>query len=66
MPRPKVTTDMTTTSVAGRLGMSTGKLVSWIGRGVLPPPTNIDKNGVRYFDRKWLSKARMIVEGKKS
>lgn len=65
MPRPRVTSEMTTTNVARELGMSTGQLISWIERGALPPPTSIDNNGVRYFDLEWLNKAREIVTRKK-
>ncbi|MBA7609592.1 hypothetical protein ES703_16783 [subsurface metagenome] len=64
MPRPKVTNQMTTTQVTRQLGMGISQLVSWIEHGALPPPSSIDKNGVRYFDQDWLRKARQIVKSK--
>ena len=66
MPRPRVTSRMTTTQVARELGMKVGRVVSWVERGVLPSPSSTDKNGVRYFDQNWLMVAREIVKGKKS
>ena len=65
MPRPRVTSQMTTTQVAKQLGMDVGQLVSWVKHGALPPPSFIDNNGVRYFDQEWLKKAREIVESKR-
>jgi len=65
MPRPRVTSQMTTGQVARQLGMSVGRVVSWVERGALPPPSFIDNNGVRYFDLEWLRKAKEIVESKK-
>ena len=64
MPRPRVTSQMTTTQVAKQFDMNVGQLVSWVGHGVLPPPSSIDKNGVRYFDQEWLRKARQILRNK--
>ena len=65
MPRPRVTSQMTTTQVAKELGMKKGQVVSWVERGALPPPSFTDNNGVRYFDLEWLRKAKEIVESKK-
>ena len=65
MPRPRVTSQMTTTQVAKELGMKKGQVVSWVERGALPPPSFIDNNGVRYFDQEWLGKAKELVESKK-
>jgi DNA-binding transcriptional MerR regulator len=65
MPRPRVTSQMTTTQVAKQLGMGESQLLSWIRRGVLPPPSFIDNNGVRYFDGEWLKKAQDIVKIRK-
>ena len=65
MPRPRVTSQMTTTQVAQQLRMGESQLLSWIKRGVLPPPSFIDNNGVRYFDGEWLKKAQAIVKAKK-
>jgi len=62
VPRPRVTSQMTTTQVAKELGMGGSRLLSWIERGVLPPPSFIDNNSVRYFDQEWLKKAREIVK----
>ena len=65
MPRPRVTSEMTTGQVARELGMKVGQVVSWVERGALPPPSSTDNNGVRYFDPKWLSRAREMVKVKK-
>jgi len=56
---------MTTTQVARQLGMTVDRLVNWVQRGALPPPTWVDNNGVRYFDQEWLRKAQEIVERKR-
>lgn len=45
---------MTIAQVAKELGMKKGRVVSWIERGALPPPSFTDNNGVRYFDLEWL------------
>ena len=66
MPRPRVTSQLTTAQVARELGMKTSRVVSWVERGALPPPSFTDNNGVRYFDQEWLRKAKEIVESKKS
>ncbi len=65
MPRPRVTNQMTTTQVAKQLGIGENQLLSWIRRGVLPPPSFTDNNSVRYFDQEWLKKAREIVKTRK-
>ena len=65
MPRPRVTSQMTTAQVAREVGMNVGRLVSWVKRGALPPPSFTDNNGVRYFDQEWLKKAREIVKSKR-
>ena len=65
MPRPRVTSQMTTAQVAKELGMKKGRVVSWVERGALPPPSFTDNNGVRYFDLERLRKAKEIVESKK-
>ncbi|MBA7471039.1 hypothetical protein ES707_06331 [subsurface metagenome] len=65
MPRPRVTSQMTTTQVAKELGMSVGRMVSWVEHGALPPPSFIDNNGVRYFDQEWLRRAKEIVKSKR-
>lgn len=64
MPRPMVTSQMTTAQVAKELSMKTGRVVSWVEHGVLPPPSFKDENGVRYFDQKWLNRAKDILERK--
>jgi len=64
MPRPRVTNQLTTSQVARHLGMSVGRVVSWVERGALPPPSFIDNNGVRYFDQEWLRKAKEVVKVK--
>jgi len=65
MPRPRVTSQMTTTQVAKHLGMKVGQVVSWVEHGALPRPSFIDNNGVRYFDQEWLRKAQEIVKSKR-
>lgn len=65
MPRPRLTGQMTTREAARELGMTIETLVKWIKREVLPPPSFIDNNGVRYFDQEWLKKAKEIVERKR-
>ena len=65
MPRPRVSSQMTTTQVARQLGMNVGQVVSWVERGALPRPSFIDNNGVRYFDQDWLRNAREIVKSKR-
>jgi len=55
---------MTTSQVARELGMNKSRVVSWVERGALPPPSFTDNNGVRYFDQEWLRKAKEIVESK--
>jgi len=64
MPRPRVTSQMTTAKVSRELDMKTGQLINWVECGVLPPPSSIDKNGVRYFDQEWLRKAKQILRNK--
>jgi DNA-binding transcriptional MerR regulator len=64
MPRPRVTNQLTTGQVARQLGMSVGRVVSWVERGALLPPSFIDNNGVRYFDQEWLKRAKEIVGSK--
>ena len=64
MPRPRVTSQLTTSEVAKQLGMSVGRVVSWVERGALPPPSFTDNNGVRYFDQEWLKRAKEIIESK--
>ena len=53
MPIRRVTSQMTTTLVAKHLGMKMSQLLSWVERGVLPPSSFIDNNGVRYSDQEW-------------
>lgn len=64
MPRPRVTSQLTTTQAAKHLGMSQSQLISWVERGALPPPSFIDNNGVRYFDQEWLNRASEVLERK--
>ncbi|MBA7659090.1 hypothetical protein ES703_67054 [subsurface metagenome] len=64
MPRPRVTSQMTTAQVAKQLSMRVGQVVSWVERGALPPPSFIDENGVPYFDQEWLRKAKQILRNK--
>ena len=64
MPRPRISSQMTSTQVARQLSMNVGRVVSWIERGALPPPSFIDENGVRYFGQEWLRKAKQILRNK--
>lgn len=64
MPRPRLTGQMTTREAARELGMTIETLLRWIKHEVLPPPSYVDNNGVRYFDQEWLKKAREIVKRK--
>lgn len=66
MPRPRVTSQMTTSQVANHLGMSKGQVISWVERGALPQPSFIDNNGVRYFDQEWVRKAQEIVKSRRA
>jgi len=65
MPRPRVTSQMTTTQVARELGMKVGQVVSWVKHGALPPPSFTDNNGTRYFDLEWLRRAKEIAKVKR-
>ncbi len=65
MPRPRVTSQMTTTEVGRKLRMSVDQVISWVEHGALPRPSFIDNNGVRYFDQEWLGKAEEIVNSKR-
>lgn len=65
MPRPRVSSQMTTTEVGRELGMKIGRLVSWVEHGVLPQPSFVDNNGVRYFSKEWLEEAREIATSKR-
>jgi len=58
VPRPRVTSQLTTSEVAKQFGMSVGRVLSWVERGALPPPSFTDNNGVRYFDQEWLKRAK--------
>ncbi len=60
-----MTSQMTTTEVARQLNMRVGQVVSWVERGVLPLPSFVDNNGVRYFDQDWLRKVGEIVKSKR-
>ena len=59
-----MTNQLTTSQVARQLGMSAGRVVSWVERGALPPASFIDNNGVRYFDQEWLRKAKEVIKVK--
>ena len=65
MARPRVDSRMTTTIVGRELGIGIGQLISWVEHGALPPPSFVDKNGVRYFDQDWLANAKEIVRQKR-
>ena len=62
MPRPRVTGQLATTEVANQLGLSVSRMLSWVERGALLPPSFTDNNGVRYFDREWMRKAKEVVK----
>jgi len=61
MPRPRLTGKRTTSEASRELGMDSKKFLRWLKRGVLPQPSFIDNNGVRYFDQVWLQDAKKIL-----
>lgn len=61
MPRPRIGDYyqyMTTTDVCNELGITEYQLNTRLEQNVFPPPTMVDRYGVRYFDAAWLSAAR--------
>jgi len=52
----------TATDVQKELGFSRFQLDLRIERGVLPKPTFIDKNNVRYFSDGWLTLAKQTLQ----
>ena len=60
MPRPRVTSQMTTTLVAKHLGMKVSQMLNWVERGALPSPSFTYSNGGRYFDQEWVRKERKL------
>ncbi|MBA7465900.1 hypothetical protein ES707_01072 [subsurface metagenome] len=56
---------MTTREASRKLQMGVETMLRWLKQGVLPPPSFIDNNGVRYFDQDWLRNAKEIVKSKR-
>ena len=52
---------MTVSQVKGELGLSRFQVNIRIAKGILPAPTQVDGNGVRYFDDRWLKQAKAIL-----
>jgi hypothetical protein len=64
MPRPKVdlaAKSLTASQVCEKLKLSLFQLNLRIDRQLLPPPTFVDNNGVRYFSPTWLQSAKEIL-----
>jgi len=53
---------MTAPGVRSKLGLSRYQMDERIKRGLLPKPTMVDENGVRFFDQEWLGKAKAILK----
>ena len=64
MPRAMVTSMLTTSQVGKQFDMNQQQVIYWVEHGAFPPPTFIDKNGVRYFDQEWLRKAKVVLKVK--
>jgi len=65
MPTPKVELALkylTIFQITERLGLSRYQVNLRIERGVLPKPTHIDENGVRYFDEEWVGGAKAMLK----
>ena len=53
---------MTAPGARKELGLSRYQMDERIKRGLLPEPTLVDENGVRFFDQEWLGKAKEILK----
>ena len=53
---------MTAPAVRKELGLSRYQMDERIKRDLLPKPTLVDENGVRFFDQQWLGKAKEILK----
>ena len=65
MPVPKVELAqkyLTIFQVVSRLALSRFQINLRIERGVLPKPTHVDENGVRYFDEEWIGMAKAMLK----
>jgi len=47
---------------AERLGLHPAKFRRRLKAGVFPPPTHVNKYGLRFFDEDWIRQARVILE----
>lgn len=68
MPTPKlelVNVYLTATEVQKELGLSRFQLDIRIQKGILPPPTFTDNNGVRYFSEGWVTIAKTMLNKRK-
>lgn len=52
---------MTLPQAADRLGMHHAKLRRRLRDGIFPPPTFINRYGLKFFDEEWLSEAKGIL-----
>lgn len=52
---------MTAPQVRDILKLSRPQLDLRLARGILPKPTMVDENGVRYFDQNWVEAAKVIL-----
>ena len=65
MPTPKLELSakyMTAPEVRQKLDLSRYQLDIRIERGILPGPTLVDTDGVRYFDEQWLRIGKAVLE----
>ena len=51
---------MTVSQAAERLGINPSKLRRRLRDGIFPPPTFINKHGVKFFDEEWLRATKAI------
>ena len=53
---------MTLPQAAKRLGLHQAKLRRRLKEGILPPPVHVNEYGLKFFDKKWLKQAKLIVD----
>jgi len=65
MPGPRISERykyMTVPQAAKRLGIHPAKLRRRLRDGVFPPPTYVNKHGLKFFNEAWLRKTQTILE----
>jgi len=65
MTRPKLEEIIgyyTTGMLAREFGISRKRIKSRIDRGLFPPPTLINKHGIRLFDIEWVERTTAILD----